>query len=179
MKTKSKRFLNLATLCLALLGTTLLMGRPVNADTVKQGEGSDKSKVQQQSPYEKGVQDGHNAGYELGKQHRQQNGSSDPTPPSKAPEPKSNPYETESEKQRYKSGWDTMYIPGYYNGWYYDERTDHLESDDYSNGEEGEDISGTSSSTDSTDSTDDGFPDLIDMVVGIATVLWDLVSGWF
>ncbi|MGS7227693.1 hypothetical protein ACEN46_00975 [Streptococcus pyogenes] len=55
MKTKSKRFLNLATLCLALLGTTLLMGRPVNADTVKQGEGSDKSKVQQQSPYEKGV----------------------------------------------------------------------------------------------------------------------------
>ncbi|HGH9922698.1 TPA: hypothetical protein ACJPGS_001000 [Streptococcus pyogenes] len=32
MKTKSKRFLNLATLYLALLGTTLLMGRPVNAD---------------------------------------------------------------------------------------------------------------------------------------------------
>ncbi|SUO45749.1 hypothetical membrane associated protein [Streptococcus pyogenes] len=28
MKTKSKRFLNLATLCLALLGTALLMGRP-------------------------------------------------------------------------------------------------------------------------------------------------------
>ncbi|HGN5146060.1 TPA: hypothetical protein ACKSNQ_000501 [Streptococcus pyogenes] len=34
MKTKSKRFLNLATLCLALLGTTLLMGRPVNAEIV-------------------------------------------------------------------------------------------------------------------------------------------------
>lgn len=33
MKTKkSKRFLNLATLCLALLGTTLLMGRPVKAE---------------------------------------------------------------------------------------------------------------------------------------------------
>ncbi|QCK60357.1 hypothetical protein ETT52_01920 [Streptococcus pyogenes] len=32
MKTRSKRFLNLATLCLALLGTALLMGRPVNAE---------------------------------------------------------------------------------------------------------------------------------------------------
>ncbi|VGV19300.1 Uncharacterised protein [Streptococcus pyogenes] len=32
MKTKSKRFLNLATLCLALLGTALLMGRPVKAE---------------------------------------------------------------------------------------------------------------------------------------------------
>ncbi|HGK8122455.1 TPA: hypothetical protein ACJ7B5_001070, partial [Streptococcus pyogenes] len=34
MKTKSKRFLNLATLCLALLGTTLLMTRPVKAEVV-------------------------------------------------------------------------------------------------------------------------------------------------
>ncbi|HEP1680783.1 TPA: hypothetical protein ACQOK2_001680 [Streptococcus pyogenes] len=34
MKTKSKRFLNLATLCLALLGTTLLMARPVKAEIV-------------------------------------------------------------------------------------------------------------------------------------------------
>ncbi|HEQ4208531.1 hypothetical protein [Streptococcus pyogenes] len=34
MKTKSKRFLNLATLCLALLGTTLLMVRPVKAEGV-------------------------------------------------------------------------------------------------------------------------------------------------
>ncbi|VGU80776.1 Uncharacterised protein [Streptococcus pyogenes] len=40
MKTKSKRFLNLATLCLALLGTTLLMGRPVKAEGVpiRQGQ---------------------------------------------------------------------------------------------------------------------------------------------
>ncbi|HHD5094575.1 hypothetical protein ACOD6R_05360 [Streptococcus pyogenes] len=33
MKTRSKRFLNLATLCLALLGTTLLMVQPVKAST--------------------------------------------------------------------------------------------------------------------------------------------------
>lgn len=37
MKTKSKRFLNLATLCLALLGTTLLMARPVKAEIVTSG----------------------------------------------------------------------------------------------------------------------------------------------
>ncbi|HEP1458251.1 Uncharacterised protein [Streptococcus pyogenes] len=36
MKTKSKRFLNLATLCLALLGTTLLMGQPVKAEEMMQ-----------------------------------------------------------------------------------------------------------------------------------------------
>ncbi|HFX4942823.1 TPA: hypothetical protein ACM7T7_001153 [Streptococcus pyogenes] len=33
MKTRSKHFLNLATLCLALLGTTLLMVQPVKAST--------------------------------------------------------------------------------------------------------------------------------------------------
>ncbi|HHD4996921.1 TPA: hypothetical protein ACNYK6_000190 [Streptococcus pyogenes] len=44
MKTKSKRFLNLATLCLALLGTTLLMAHPVKAEVVATTEG-----VQQQT----------------------------------------------------------------------------------------------------------------------------------
>ncbi|HEP1765442.1 TPA: hypothetical protein VB765_000880 [Streptococcus pyogenes] len=39
MKTRSKRFLNLATLSLALLGTTLLMGRPVKAETVQSVSG--------------------------------------------------------------------------------------------------------------------------------------------
>ncbi|VGV69485.1 hypothetical protein [Streptococcus pyogenes] len=34
MKTRSKRFLNLATLCLALLGTALLMAHPVKAEVV-------------------------------------------------------------------------------------------------------------------------------------------------
>lgn len=38
MKTKSKRFLNLATLCLALLGTTLLMTRPVKAEVISKRE---------------------------------------------------------------------------------------------------------------------------------------------
>ncbi|HER1853977.1 TPA: hypothetical protein VJO57_001107 [Streptococcus pyogenes] len=38
MKTKSKRFLNLATLCLALLGTTLLMTHPVKAEAEAEAE---------------------------------------------------------------------------------------------------------------------------------------------
>ncbi|HEW9998924.1 TPA: hypothetical protein VHD11_000192 [Streptococcus pyogenes] len=45
MKTKSKRFLNLATLCLALLGTTLLMAHPVKAEGVP----SDPQSVTQDS----------------------------------------------------------------------------------------------------------------------------------
>ncbi|MGS7109253.1 hypothetical protein ACEN6Y_02295 [Streptococcus pyogenes] len=47
MKTKSKRFLNLATLCLALplLGTTLLMARPVKAD-VSRSEGAERTEQQ-------------------------------------------------------------------------------------------------------------------------------------
>ncbi|MEN4323278.1 hypothetical protein [Streptococcus pyogenes] len=46
MKTKSKRFLNLATLCLALLGTTLLMAHPVKAEaipTTREVQQSDES----------------------------------------------------------------------------------------------------------------------------------------
>ncbi|HEQ9820870.1 TPA: hypothetical protein VIS21_000470 [Streptococcus pyogenes] len=181
MKTKSKRFLNLATLCLALLGTTLLMTCPVKAEV---GEGSDKSKVQQkQSPYEKtpyeqGVTDGHDAGYKLGKQHRQQNGSSDasPTRPD-VPEPKNNPYSTDSDRKKYKLGWDTAYPSSYYTGWY---------SYDHPNEEEEEDISGNLSSQSSTEqdsteqgSTDDSFSSIIDMVVDITKTLWDLVSSWF
>ncbi|HES1181704.1 TPA: hypothetical protein VNV54_001018 [Streptococcus pyogenes] len=38
MKTKSKRFLNLATLFLALLGTTLLMAQPVKAEVTERSQ---------------------------------------------------------------------------------------------------------------------------------------------
>ncbi|HER7749287.1 TPA: hypothetical protein VO477_000604 [Streptococcus pyogenes] len=43
MKTRSKRFLNLATLCLALLGITLLMARPVKAEFVPTHQQSGES----------------------------------------------------------------------------------------------------------------------------------------
>ncbi|HEQ4590217.1 TPA: hypothetical protein VM006_000884 [Streptococcus pyogenes] len=66
MKTKSKCFLNLATLCLALLSTTLLMTQPVKADAVTtdvstisgngEGEGSEKKW------WYRGYNDGYKAG---------------------------------------------------------------------------------------------------------------------
>ncbi|HHK0193656.1 TPA: hypothetical protein ACQN8E_000135 [Streptococcus pyogenes] len=57
MKTKSKRFLKLATLCLALLGTTLLMGRPVKAEV---------SKVSPTSGFDKAREKGDSDGYQFG-----------------------------------------------------------------------------------------------------------------
>ncbi|HEQ8384490.1 TPA: hypothetical protein ACQM9F_000427 [Streptococcus pyogenes] len=50
MKTKSKRFLNLATLCLALLGTTLLMAHPVKAEVVPTAQ-----EVQQTTEHEDNI----------------------------------------------------------------------------------------------------------------------------
>ncbi|EMO8655615.1 TPA: hypothetical protein ACKTEE_001625 [Streptococcus pyogenes] len=76
MKTKSKRFLNLATLCLALLGTTLLMAHPVKAEVARQsveqevtqqrnrvtdttgGTDGDESHKQWNRGYDKGYEEG-------------------------------------------------------------------------------------------------------------------------
>ncbi|VGU84682.1 hypothetical protein [Streptococcus pyogenes] len=147
MKTKSKRFSNLATLCLALLGTTLLMARPVKA------EGPERDRVEDQereNPYQKGLRDGNKAGYEQGKQDRQQkqNVSPDasPTPPDRdkveVPEPGNNPYDKDDDKQRYKNGWNIAYLSSYFNGWYSAERTDYPENtDDQSEERESDDSS--------------------------------------
>ncbi|MEY1913124.1 hypothetical protein AB7826_03220 [Streptococcus pyogenes] len=51
MKTKSKRFLNLATLCLALLGTTLLMGRPVKAEVVSRDNSTEQTEYNEKTLY--------------------------------------------------------------------------------------------------------------------------------
>ncbi|HHJ9475937.1 TPA: hypothetical protein ACQNZQ_000285 [Streptococcus pyogenes] len=109
MKTKSKRFLNLATLCLALLGTTLLMAHPVKAEAVKRSEGSDKSKVQEQSPYEKGKLEGYKAGLDEGKKKEA------PSEPSKKL-PDSIPYDTHNDKYYYRLGYEEGYTQGYYKG---------------------------------------------------------------
>ncbi|HEP1764004.1 hypothetical membrane associated protein [Streptococcus pyogenes] len=73
MKTKSKRFLNLATLCLALLGTALLMAHPVKAEVMSKEEymtrfwfwegGSDEYPAQLEARY-KGYVEGYNKGLE-------------------------------------------------------------------------------------------------------------------
>lgn len=76
MKTKkSKRFLNLATLCLALLGTTLLMAHPVKAEAIPQSvvpmegnvtqEGSSEDQVLNESGFvgTEAQKQGYKAGY--------------------------------------------------------------------------------------------------------------------
>ncbi|HER1450481.1 hypothetical protein [Streptococcus pyogenes] len=52
MRTKSKRFLKLAPLCLALLGTTLLMGQPVKAEAIPQSVVQTEGNVTQEGSSE-------------------------------------------------------------------------------------------------------------------------------
>ncbi|HER9979752.1 TPA: hypothetical protein VM857_000725 [Streptococcus pyogenes] len=77
MKTKSKRFLNLATLCLALLGTTLLMAHPVSAggnneypqtsDVSSSGRSGYSSTINEEGDlYGKSYDEGFEKGYEEG-----------------------------------------------------------------------------------------------------------------
>ncbi|HGM9042855.1 TPA: hypothetical protein ACKPVG_000725 [Streptococcus pyogenes] len=127
MKTKSKRFLNLATLCLALLGTTLLMGQPVKAE-VEQANGErvtavgtddEDSSIKQKyfetwgrgdedldltNQYYKGRLDGYVAGYKEG----QKSDSSK--------EPKG-VYQTENGDNEYKNGYNDTYPVGHHDGW--------------------------------------------------------------
>ncbi|VHE09202.1 Uncharacterised protein [Streptococcus pyogenes] len=68
MKTKSKRFLNLATLCLALLGTTLLMEQPVKAET-----STVRSLVRGGKDYQRDYEEGLKAGKEAARKKMRQN----------------------------------------------------------------------------------------------------------
>ncbi|HHK0722413.1 TPA: hypothetical protein ACQOAG_001760, partial [Streptococcus pyogenes] len=76
MKTKSKRFLKLATLCLALLSTTLLVTQPVKAETVLTqssaggSNGSEKNSEQQRDILKKRYMDRTNASLEELEQDR-------------------------------------------------------------------------------------------------------------
>ncbi|HFD5518101.1 TPA: hypothetical protein ACF44E_001485 [Streptococcus pyogenes] len=136
MKTKkSKRFLNLATLCLALLGTTLLMGRPVKAEgsvvsdnssgsTSSLVDDSERDKIGRQYeagdltlPYNKGRYDGYIDGYEDGK--KQGALHPDPTGDHLNKLPKTIPYKfnDRSQKMNYEGGYSDSYPAGYYNGW--------------------------------------------------------------
>ncbi|HEQ1092784.1 TPA: hypothetical protein ACF4ZG_001381 [Streptococcus pyogenes] len=134
MKTKSKRFVNLATLCLALLGTTLLMGRPVKADGVTDGV-SESLQHQEQldsevgetenskqhgstvDPYREYLE-GRDAGYEAG--YRDGNKLGAPKEVGKGPHvPLTNPYDDDEteKKQDYESGYSDAYDGGYSDGW--------------------------------------------------------------
>ncbi|VHC74746.1 hypothetical protein [Streptococcus pyogenes] len=66
MKTKSKRFLKLATLCLALLGTTLLTTQPVKAEGSDSHSGKRVTSRRQFKTYGDGYKVGYEEGYKEG-----------------------------------------------------------------------------------------------------------------
>ncbi|HER2311845.1 TPA: hypothetical protein VJX09_000996 [Streptococcus pyogenes] len=113
MKTKSKRFLNLATLCLALLGTTLLTTQPVKAE-----EGQNKQQevsVSSQSGQSEGedLSEDSDDKYPYAEGHE-----ADPKEPKDIPEPEFNPYESEGEDRNdFKEGFRDGYPAGYVEGW--------------------------------------------------------------
>ncbi|HEP2451094.1 TPA: hypothetical protein VID10_000663 [Streptococcus pyogenes] len=121
MKTKSKRFLNLATLCLALLGTTLLMTCPVKAEVSEIGHDhvtiSSNGQTDEGAAYGRGHDDGSKFGYEAGLQSSWN--ESEPPSSDKIPEPSVNPYESSNEQDRedYKEGFRDGYPGGYVAGW--------------------------------------------------------------
>ncbi|HEP1423775.1 TPA: hypothetical protein VOW21_001458 [Streptococcus pyogenes] len=127
MKTRSKRFLNLATLCLALLGTALLMGRPVNAEVGRtplveevSGNGSTDGELTQErndgaEAYQKGRDAGEGAGYQDGK-----NENAPRVPEIDNPRPSSTPYDHDQNpilKAEYGNGYSDAYLSGYNRGW--------------------------------------------------------------
>ncbi|HEQ9959375.1 TPA: hypothetical protein VIT70_000088 [Streptococcus pyogenes] len=98
MKTKSKRFLNLATLCLALLGTTLLMEQPVKAN------GRQDKPVLQRADYDQEVDRGYREGYLAGSQ------------PDAPKDPKKTlDYDPDSDDPT--NGYNDGYGSGYSEGW--------------------------------------------------------------
>ncbi|HFD5307894.1 TPA: hypothetical protein ACJN7E_000478 [Streptococcus pyogenes] len=66
MKTKSKRFVNLSTLCLALLGTTLLMEQPVKADGSESRSEEQVTERRQSGTYGIGYSEDYRKGYNEG-----------------------------------------------------------------------------------------------------------------
>ncbi|EPB3262679.1 hypothetical protein ACEN5R_04835 [Streptococcus pyogenes] len=101
MKTKSKRFLNLATLCLALLGTTLLMEQPVKAAEI--------SSVRNQSERVRDYHEDYKEGFEAG----QKAGQRVDAPESPVKTDRFNP-----KSQDPNDGYGDGYFNGYCEAWY-------------------------------------------------------------
>ncbi|HEP1495375.1 TPA: hypothetical protein VB503_000256 [Streptococcus pyogenes] len=113
MKTKSKRFVNLATLCLALLGTTLLMEQSAEAEVIliprpdwtSRGSDSRAKSQAENDPHQRGRVEGYQAGLEAAKK-----GGNSTISPGDVPKP----YGSDEQKNgSYKSGYTDMYRHGY------------------------------------------------------------------
>ncbi|HER1450480.1 hypothetical protein [Streptococcus pyogenes] len=178
MKTKSKRFLNLATLCLALLGTTLLMGRPVKAEVVAEDSDIKKeymkrlmltdSDLEHGGYFDKRVQ-GYLEGYADGQKKN-------------ARKPDSNSYGPNfGAYDGYQDGYDE----GYSEGWRKANEAggSHNEESQSSGGkqakvEESNDDSQTEESNDGSESTQDQDKPVSDLLSVIGKLM-TFVLNWF
>lgn len=112
MKTKSKRFLKLATLCLALLGTTLLTTQPAEAEVILlpiTGHGSGGSNSQAKYQAEDDLKADWYKGYNDGLKNGEAASRLEDLVREKIPVPQG-----VSDKTEYWDGYET----GYSEGWY-------------------------------------------------------------
>ncbi|HGK7816228.1 TPA: hypothetical protein ACJ682_000572 [Streptococcus pyogenes] len=116
MKTKSKRFLNLATLCLALLGTTLLMEQPVKADGSRSLSKEQVTERRQFGTYDEGYEQDRKEGYEQGyEQGRKEGATENPEENENVRKNKRyNPTNGRSPYDGYSDGYDSGYSKGYH-----------------------------------------------------------------
>ncbi|HEQ9922707.1 TPA: hypothetical protein VIT50_000693 [Streptococcus pyogenes] len=104
MKTKSKRFLNLATLCLALLGTTLLIEQPVKAEGMEARSEEQVTERRQFGNYKEDHERGRKEGYEAGSKPG-------------APEHPTKTREYDPDSRDVTNGYNDGYGYGYSEGW--------------------------------------------------------------
>ncbi|HER2529956.1 TPA: hypothetical protein ACNZS7_000803 [Streptococcus pyogenes] len=186
MKTKSKRFVNLATLCLALLGTTLLIEQPVKAEGSESHLEERVTKQRQFKTYDEGYEQGRKAGYEEGRKEGA------PENPEENPNVQQNgdyhPSDERGPSDPYSDGFDL----GYSQGWHKAKDggdSDHQESQ----GSDKTQDKKVEESTDDSDhqessgnheipnegknSTND--PTISDLLSGIVGIFLELVLSWF
>ncbi|HER6426927.1 hypothetical protein [Streptococcus pyogenes] len=193
MKTKSKRFLNLATLCLALLGTALLMEQSAEAEVIliprpdwtSRGSGSQaKSQAKSQAeddPHQRGRVDGHKAGLEAAK-----TGGNPTISPDAVPKL----YGTNEEKNRsYRLGYTDMYRHGYFEGQHALEGNAGRENAGRENagrenaGRENAGRENEEATTDDSSVEESGSSSIIDEVIEViyeaVSTIWSYLRGWF
>ncbi|VGR41574.1 Uncharacterised protein [Streptococcus pyogenes] len=174
MKTRSKRFVNLATLCLALLGTTLLMGRPVKAEVISKREymtrywegGSDKYPAYLEARY-KGYVKGYNEGLEGQDRPERDN--------IKVPGDVQFSYDTD-----YRDGYEEGFGEGQHKRDPLETETedDSQRSEDRQEGRENE---GTASSDLTVEETDDFsvIDEVVDVIYQAVSTIWTYLRGLF
>ncbi|VHC87161.1 Uncharacterised protein [Streptococcus pyogenes] len=189
MKTKSKHFLNLATLCLALLGTTLLMAQPVKAEEISDSHSEEQVTERRQSKtygegytesYRKGYDEGYNEGFKKDIPQDPENNKNVINNKNYTPDSIRGPYDA------YSDGFDS----GYAAGWHKANdggNSHHPESQGRDEAQDVGESTGDSHHPESSDnpeipnegknSTND--PTISDLLSGIVGIFLELVLSWF